>query len=102
MFWLLVIIGAGISISGFVLDFPFIVDAARGSLRLAQVVHGLTTLALMAVILGHIYLGSIGTEGTLQSMKHGSVDANWAKMHHSLWYEEVTGEQESQADRPQG
>ncbi len=93
LFWLLVVIGAGISVSGLVLDFPFVVDSAREPLRLAQVIHGLTTVALMAVIIGHIYLGSIGTEGTLQGMTRGNVDVNWAKTHHSLWYEEVSSQQ---------
>ncbi len=104
LFWLLIVIGTGISVSGLVLDFPFVVDSAREPLRLAQVIHGLTTVALMAVIIGHIYLGSIGTEGTLQSMTRGSVDTNWAKTHHAIWYEDVTRqqgeEQEKSADPP--
>jgi formate dehydrogenase subunit gamma len=37
----------------------------------------------------HIYLGSIGTEGTYQGMKTGYVDENWAKHHHELWLDDV-------------
>ncbi|HHI69709.1 MAG TPA: formate dehydrogenase subunit gamma, partial [Rhodobacteraceae bacterium] len=30
-------------------------------------------------------------EGSIDSMLKGEVDENWAKAHHDLWYEEVTG-----------
>ena len=48
-------------------------------------------LFLIAVALGHMYLGSIGTEGVLEGMVSGEVDEGFAKQHHSLWYEEVKG-----------
>jgi formate dehydrogenase subunit gamma len=38
---------------------------------------------------GHIYMGTIGTEGAYQAMKTGMVDETWAREHHQLWYEEV-------------
>jgi formate dehydrogenase subunit gamma len=43
-------------------------------------------------MLGHIYLGSVGVEGALDGMSDGRVDENWAKQHHSLWYEEAIRE----------
>ncbi|MDH3756870.1 MAG: formate dehydrogenase subunit gamma, partial [Gammaproteobacteria bacterium] len=48
-------------------------------------------LFLIAVALGHIYLGSVGTEGVLEGMVSGEVDEGFAKQHHSVWYEEVKG-----------
>jgi formate dehydrogenase subunit gamma len=39
--------------------------------------------------MGHIYLGTLGTEGALQGMRTGYVDETWAKEHHELWYEDV-------------
>ena len=48
-------------------------------------------LFLIAVALGHMYIGSIGTEGVLEGMVSGEVDEGFAKQHHSLWYEEVKG-----------
>jgi formate dehydrogenase subunit gamma len=48
-------------------------------------------LILTAVSLGHIYLGSIGTEGVLEGMVSGEVDETFARQHHKLWYDEVKG-----------
>ena len=49
------------------------------------------SLILIAVALGHMYLGSIGTEGVLEGMVSGEVDEGFARQHHSLWYEEIKG-----------
>jgi formate dehydrogenase subunit gamma len=45
----------------------------------------------MAMSLGHIYLGTIGLEGSYDAMRHGTVDETWAKEHHDIWYQQVTG-----------
>ena len=39
----------------------------------------------MAIILGHIYIGSVGMEGAFAAMGDGQVDENWAREHHGLW-----------------
>jgi len=44
--------------------------------------------AVVAAMLGHIYIGTIGMEGAFEAMSRGTVDLNWAKEHHSLWLEE--------------
>ena len=43
--------------------------------------------------LAHIYIWTIGSEGSLESMTTGYVDENWAEAHHDLWYAEATGRQ---------
>jgi formate dehydrogenase subunit gamma len=40
---------------------------------------------MVAVILGHIYIGSVGMEGALEGMTTGYCDLNWAKEHHDHW-----------------
>ena len=57
----------------------------------ADIVHGITALILSAVVLGHIYLGTLGNEGSFEGMLSGEVDEAWAKQHHDLWYEETGG-----------
>ena len=42
-----------------------------------------------AVALGHIYIGTAGTEGALEGMSTGYVSEEWAKQHHDLWYKKV-------------
>jgi formate dehydrogenase subunit gamma len=43
---------------------------------------------MIAVVIGHIYLGSVGVQGSFRAMSTGRVDLNWAKTHHGLWVEE--------------
>ena len=45
-------------------------------------------MVMIAAILGHIYIGTIGMEGAFEAMGTGRVDYNWAREHHSLWVEE--------------
>ena len=44
---------------------------------------------LVAVILAHIYIGSLGMQGAFGAMGSGKVDLNWAKEHHAIWVDRV-------------
>jgi formate dehydrogenase subunit gamma len=55
------------------------------------VVHAVVAVSFVAVILAHIYIGTLGMEGAFEAMGEGSVDLNWAKEHHNLWFEEQMG-----------
>ena len=57
-------------------------------MQLAQIVHGIVAVLFIAAMFAHIYIGTIGMEGAFEAMGEGTVDVNWAKEHHSLWYEE--------------
>ena len=46
-------------------------------------------LLLMALFLGHIYLGTIGMRGAYRAMRTGYVSEGWAKEHHELWYDDI-------------
>lgn len=87
VFWSVVVGGAALSVSGFNLLFP---QLAGGVLNLQfwNVVHGIVSVLMVAMILGHIYIGTIGMEGAFDAMGSGEVDLNWARAHHSLWVED--------------
>jgi formate dehydrogenase subunit gamma len=70
--------------------FPFYANTIAG-MQIAQVLHGVGGVLLIAVILAHIYIGTIGMEGAFDAMGSGEVDVNWAKEHHSIWAEEELG-----------
>lgn len=95
-FWLAMILGVVLSASGIVLDFPALLDD-RIAQQLAHIGHASAALLFIGVGLGHIYLGTIGMEGALEGMTTGDVDANWAKEHHDLWYEEAMGKDAAKA-----
>ncbi len=87
-FWIAVLAGILLSGSGFVLLFPGLTDA-RDLMQDAGLIHGIAALIFIGFAIGHIYLGSIGTEGTLEGMTTGDVDENWARTHHDLWLAET-------------
>ena len=61
----------------------------RNTMQIAHMVHAVATVLMIVLFMGHIYLGTIGTEGTYEGMKTGYVDENWAKHHHELWLDDV-------------
>ncbi|MBP2648465.1 MAG: formate dehydrogenase subunit gamma [Gemmatimonadetes bacterium] len=87
-FWMVVLFGIAISISGLILDFG-VFGQGREVMALAHVVHGGVAVVFIAASLGHIYIGTVGMEGAFESMSHGYVDANWAREHHDLWLAEM-------------
>jgi formate dehydrogenase subunit gamma len=87
VFWGALGAGALVSASGFLLLFPFYLTDIAG-MQIAQVVHGVIAMLFVALILGHIYIGTLGMEGAFEAMWTGEVDFNWAKEHHDLWLEE--------------
>lgn len=109
LFWLVMLGGLSVSLSGIALTFPFEFSmfsetfavanrlgadlpsnlTATEEMQLSQLWHAAMALFLTAVILAHIYIGTIGMEGAFDAMGSGRVDANWAKEHHSLWAEKA-------------
>jgi formate dehydrogenase subunit gamma len=87
VFWLALGAGAAVAVSGFLLLFPFYGTDIAG-MQIAQVVHSIIAVLFIALIIGHIYIGTLGMEGAFEAMGTGSVDLNWAKEHHGLWLEE--------------
>ena len=109
IFWLVVLSGVSLSVSGLALLFPFKIDlfgptfavlslvgfdfptdlTAMQEIQLTQLWHTVLALVMIAVILAHIYIGWLGMEGAYDAMGNGRVDENWAREHHSLWAAEL-------------
>ena len=111
IFWLVILGGASLSFSGLALLFPFnfppmfagtfaTINAWLGTalptaltpvqeLQYAQLWHAIVGIVMTAIILGHIYIGSIGMEGAFDAMGEGEVDYNWAREHHNLWVRDL-------------
>ena len=84
------LLGAIVVGSGLVLDMllPGLIYE-RGTMQIASMVHGVAALFMMAMFIGHIYMGTIGMRGAYKAMREGYVDETWAKEHHELWYDDV-------------
>lgn len=116
IFWSVIILGGSISASGLSLLFPFELPmfaatfeklnafgiselfglgtlptdlAPHEEMQYAQLWHAIVSFVLMAIIIAHIYIGSVGMEGAYAAMGDGEVEEQWAREHHSLWVEEV-------------
>jgi formate dehydrogenase subunit gamma len=89
IFWSVILIGGAIAASGFVLLFPFQEGTNIADMQFAQIIHSIGGIVLIAIILAHIYIGTLGMEGAFEAMGSGDVDLNWAKEHHSLWAEKA-------------
>jgi formate dehydrogenase subunit gamma len=84
VFWTALLAGIAVAVSGYLLLFPFYVTNILG-MQIAQVVHAVIAVLFVALILAHIYIGTLGMEGAFEAMGTGEVDLNWAKEHHDLW-----------------
>ncbi|MDH5424704.1 MAG: formate dehydrogenase subunit gamma [Gammaproteobacteria bacterium] len=87
-FWIVTLVGLTVGISGLILDFPNL-EQVRSTMQNANLVHGALSIIWISIAFGHIYIGTLGSEGSLDGMLTGEVDENWAKQHHDLWYDEV-------------
>ena len=91
IFWSTVGGGAVLGFTGLQLLFPFSFGGTQ-DMQLFQIIHAVTALAMVVVIIGHIYIGSVGMEGAFDAMGSGQVEEEWAREHHALWLAEVKGE----------
>jgi formate dehydrogenase subunit gamma len=88
-FWVgVVVLSVIVSWSGVILLFPNF-DQSRAVMQDAWNWHAIAALLYIAISLGHIYLGTIGLEGSYQAMRTGYVDETWAKEHHEYWYNDM-------------
>jgi formate dehydrogenase subunit gamma len=108
LFWLIMLGGLSLSLSGIALLFPFQTALFAKTfawvnllgfhlpttltpvqeMQYATSWHSIVALALTVVVIAHIYIGTLGMQGAFSAMGSGQVDVNWAKEHHSLWAEQ--------------
>ena len=54
-------------------------------------IHSATALITIAAFIIHVYMSVWVTPGSVKAMVEGHVSTNWARHHHRLWYEKITG-----------
>jgi formate dehydrogenase subunit gamma len=100
-FFGLVVVGSGLFLDKLLPAVEF----TRANMQVAHMIHATAAALMMALFLGHIYLGTIGMKGAYKAMKTGYVDETWAKEHHALWYDDIkAGKIPAQrtANKPEG
>jgi formate dehydrogenase subunit gamma len=54
-------------------------------------IHSATALITIAAFIIHVYMSILMTPGSMKAMVDGRVSTTWARTHHRLWYEKITG-----------
>jgi len=91
-FWVMVWAGLGLVTSGSVLWFPEMIQWNLRFLRYAAIlIHVACALITIGAFIIHVYMGTAMVRGGFTSIILGEVSPAWAKMHHRLWYQRVTG-----------
>jgi formate dehydrogenase subunit gamma len=81
----LTVVGSGLVLDKLVPGLAYL----RGDMQIAQMIHAVASVLMMAMFCGHIYMGSIGMKGAYQGMRTGYVDEAFAREHHALWAEDI-------------
>ena len=81
----LIVVGSGLVLNELV---PGLGDT-RAQMQVAHMVHAVGAVFIMAMFIGHIYVGTIGMHDSYKAMRTGYVDEAWAHEHHALWYQDV-------------
>jgi len=112
LFWGVIIFGGSLAYSGLCLLFPFQILPWSYTfkalnllglglptdllpvqeMQLTQLWHGIVAVCVIAALIAHTYIGTLGMEGAFEAMGTGMVDENWARQHHAQWAEEVERE----------
>ena len=91
-FWVMLWAGVLLVASGAVLWFPELVPSRLRTIRYAAVlVHEALALLTIGAFIIHVYMGTAMVRGGFTSIIRGEVSSAWAKAHHRLWYERVSG-----------
>lgn len=53
--------------------------------------HSATALLTIAAFIIHVYMSVWVTPGSVKAMVEGNVSTTWARTHHRLWFEKITG-----------
>ena len=100
-YWFLSVAGLVVVASGLFLLTPNF-EWSRSTMQLSSLFHIASAIGLICFSFVHMYLATIGNEGTLEAMVSGEVDERWAELHHDVWYDEVMASQGTKAEADAG
>jgi formate dehydrogenase subunit gamma len=88
MFWCTLIL----LVTGIVMWIPEMLPrGAHFLLTLCVFLHSATALITIGLFIIHVYMSVWMTPGSMKAMMDGTVSNRWARAHHRLWQEKVTG-----------
>ena len=92
-FWVMFYAGIILLISGIVLWLPEKVSWSLHVIRhVAVLVHVSAALVSIGAFIIHVYMGTAMVRGGFTSIIRGEVSPAWARTHHRLWFNRITGQ----------
>ena len=80
-----IVVGSGLVLDKLIPNLEYL----RATMQVSHMIHAVAALLMVAMFIGHIYLGTVGMKGAYKAMKTGKVDETWAKEHHEIWYNDI-------------
>ena len=81
----IVVVGSGLVLDKLLPGLLYV----RDTMQIAHMIHAAAAVLMLAMFIGHIYIGTIGMQGAYQGMRTGYVDETWAREHHEFWYDDI-------------
>ena len=101
-FWVVALAGLVVAGTGLIMLVPVynlpvpswlswvpLIEGTRPQMQQAMLIHASLSLVWTAMAVGHVYIGTAGTEGAFEGMKTGYVSEEWARQHHDIWAEKA-------------
>lgn len=92
LFWVMFWGGVVMLVTGLILWFTEYIPWSLRFLRhISIIAHPIAFLFTMGGFIIHVYMGTAVVRGGFRSVIRGEVSVAWAKMHHRLWLNRITG-----------
>jgi len=88
-FWVMLYAGLALLITGLAMWVPASLPLLLRPWMI--LIHVSAALVTVGAFIIHVYMGTAVVRGGFTSMIRGEVSPAWARMHHRLWYNRVTG-----------
>lgn len=86
-YWVMIIAGIFLLVSGVIMWFPEYLPAGMNWLRqLAIFIHEIAALVTIGAFIIHVYMGVFMVPGSWKAIVRGYVSPRWARSHHGLWF----------------
>ena len=92
LFWVMFWGGLTLFVTGLVLWFSDYLPGSLSFLRLISIfLHPVAFLITFGGFIVHVYMGTAVVRGGFSSVIRGEVSESWARYHHRLWLDRITG-----------
>ena len=90
--WVMLWCSVILLITGVIMWFPEKIPfSLHWVLTITVFVHSAVALITIGAFIIHVYMSGWMTPGSMKAMIEGKVSTRWARSHHRLWYERITG-----------